>query len=109
MVQERGFVNPDCKGHRLSFRLAREDVELIDHAATLRGSSRTEFMRAAAVRLAESVILERNVIRMSSATFREFLDAVDAQGRNVPELVKVFKHKSPWNQRPVSYGGSGAE
>ena len=53
------------KGHPLSMRLLSADIAIIDRAACLLGRSRTEFMRDAAVRAAEEVIMENAVIRMS--------------------------------------------
>jgi uncharacterized protein (DUF1778 family) len=38
--------------HPLSMRLPATDIELIDRAARIRGNSRTEFVRDAAVRAA---------------------------------------------------------
>lgn len=52
------------KDHPLSMRLAEADHAVIDRSASLRGQSRTEFMRDAAVRTAEEVIMENAVIRI---------------------------------------------
>ena len=41
------------KEHPLSMRLPDADIAIIDRAARLRGRSRTEFVRDAAVRAAE--------------------------------------------------------
>ncbi|MEQ8165996.1 MAG: DUF1778 domain-containing protein, partial [Alphaproteobacteria bacterium] len=41
------------KDHPLSMRLPETDIAIIDRAATLRGRSRTDFVREAAVRAAE--------------------------------------------------------
>ena len=41
------------KDHPLSMRLPDADIAIIDRAATLRGRSRTDFVRDAAVRAAE--------------------------------------------------------
>jgi uncharacterized protein (DUF1778 family) len=40
------------KEHSLSMRLPDTDIAIIDRAATLRGRSRTDFVREAAVRAA---------------------------------------------------------
>ena len=53
------------KEHPLSMRLAEADIAIIDRAAGLRGRSRTDFVREAAVRAAEEVLIERTLIRMS--------------------------------------------
>lgn len=77
-------------------RLPAEDVALIDRAAGLRGRSRTEFVREAAVRAAEEVLMERGLVGMSEAGFRAFVEAIAGPGRRVRELAKVLRRKAPW-------------
>ena len=43
-------------------RLPEADIAIIDRAATLRGRSRTDFVREAAVRAAEDVLMETTPI-----------------------------------------------
>jgi uncharacterized protein (DUF1778 family) len=47
------------KDHPLSMRLPETDLALIDGAAGLRGRSRTDFVREAALHAAEEILLER--------------------------------------------------
>jgi uncharacterized protein (DUF1778 family) len=84
------------KDHPLSMRLADADIAIIDRAANLRGRSRTEFMRDAAVRTAEEVIMENTVIRMSPEGFSAFIDLLDRPAKPVPELVELLKRPAPW-------------
>lgn len=55
----------DRKEYPISMRLPEADVAMIDRAATLRGRSRCDFVRYAAVRAAEEVVMEQSLIRMS--------------------------------------------
>jgi uncharacterized protein (DUF1778 family) len=82
--------------HPLSMRLPAGDVELIDRAARIRGRSRTEFVRDAAVRAAEDVVMERSIVRMSGEGFSAFARAIAGSGRAVTALVKVLKRQAPW-------------
>jgi uncharacterized protein (DUF1778 family) len=82
--------------HPLSMRLPAGDVEIIDRAARVRGRSRTEFVRDAAVRAAEDVLMERTIVRMSPEGFSAFAKAIAGSGRAVNALVKVLKRKAPW-------------
>ena len=84
------------KDYPLVMRLPEADIAVIDRAAGLRGRSRTAFVREAAVRAAEEVILETTLIRMSPRAFQEFLTALDAPAKPVPALVELFKRKPPW-------------
>ena len=79
------------KAHPLSMRLLEADIAIIDRAAGLRGRSRTDFVREAAVRAAEEVLLERTLIRMSPAGFAAFREAIDAPAAPVPELVELLR------------------
>ncbi|WP_369685434.1 DUF1778 domain-containing protein, partial [Phenylobacterium aquaticum] len=53
----------------LSMRLPEADIAIIDRAAELRGRSRTDFVREAAVRAAEEVLMTQSAIRMSTDQF----------------------------------------
>ena len=84
------------KEHPLSMRLPEADIAIIDRAASLRGRSRTDFVREAAVRAAEDVLMETVPIRMSSSGFKAFLNALSTPAASVPEMVEVLSRKAPW-------------
>lgn len=84
------------KDHLVSMRIPNADLAIIDHAARLRGCSRTEFMRDAAVRAAEDAILETSLIRVSPEAFDAFIAALDAPGKPIPALVELLRRPAPW-------------
>lgn len=84
------------KDHPLSMRLPAADIAMIDRAANLRGRSRTDFVREAAVRAAEEAIMDSAPIRMSPAGFKAFVAAISGPAKPVPEMVALFKRKAPW-------------
>ncbi|HVE82779.1 MAG TPA: DUF1778 domain-containing protein [Myxococcales bacterium] len=86
------------KAYPLSMRLPRSDISLIDRAATMRGRSRTDFIRDAAVRAAEEVILDNLPVRMSARGFAAFTKVLAAPPRPVPELVALLKRRAPWER-----------
>lgn len=86
----------DRKEHPISMRLPEADLAMIDRAALLRGRSRTDFVREAAVRAAESALLEQRLVRMSQEGFAEFLDVLAQPAEAVPELVEVLRRPAPW-------------
>ena len=86
------------KDHPLSMRLPDSDLAIIDRAAQLRGRSRTEFMRDAAVRSAEDIIMENALIRMSPQGFSAFVAALDAPAMPVAALVEVLSRPAPWEK-----------
>jgi uncharacterized protein (DUF1778 family) len=97
------------KEHPLSMRLPVADIAIIDRAATLRGRSRTEFVRDAAVRAAEDVLMETAPIRMSPAGFKTFMAALSGPVTVVPEMVELFRRAAPWETvAPSSEVGAGS-
>lgn len=82
----------------LSMRLPEQDLAIIDRAADLRGRSRTDFVREAAVRAAEEVLLEQSIVRLSPDDFEAFKAAIAAPPQAVPEMVELLKRRAPWEQ-----------
>lgn len=84
------------KPHPLSMRLPAADIAIIDRAANLRGRSRTDFVREAAVRAAEEALLEASLIRMTPKGFSAFVAAISAPPKPVPEMVELLSREAPW-------------
>jgi len=84
------------KEHPLSMRLPEADIAIIDRAAGLRGRSRTDFVRDAAVRAAEEVLMESTLVRMTPAGFKAFMKALSGAARPAPEMVELLKRRAPW-------------
>jgi uncharacterized protein (DUF1778 family) len=76
-------------------RLSAADIAMIDRAAVASGRSRTSFVRNAAIRAAEEVVLESTVIRMRPKSFVAFMAAIEAPATEVPELVSALKRSAP--------------
>lgn len=84
------------KDQPLSMRLPEADIAMIDRAAGLRGRSRTDFVRDAAVRAAEEVLMETALIRMSPDGFQAFIAALSAPAAPVPQIVELIRRPAPW-------------
>ena len=89
-------ANAERKEYPISMRLPEADVAMIDRAATLRGRSRTDFVRDAAVRAAEEVVMEQSLIRMSPQGFAGFIEVLAAPAAPVPEMVELARRPAPW-------------
>ena len=85
------------KDHPLSMRMPLMDISIIDRAASLKGRSRTEFIRDAAVRAAEDAILEQGLVRMSDAGFDAFMSAIDAPSERILEMADLANRSAPWD------------
>ncbi len=92
-------TNAKRKEYPLSMRLPEADIAIIDRAAGLRGRSRTDFVREAAVRAAEDVVMEAGLIRMSEKGFAHFMKIVSAPAKPVPAMVELFKRQAPWERK----------
>jgi uncharacterized protein (DUF1778 family) len=92
------------KEHPLSIRLLDADIAIIDRAARLRGRSRTDLMRDAAVRAAEDVLMETTPIRMSAEGFDAFMAAVSGPAVPVPEMVELLRRVAPWEADSLTNG-----
>jgi uncharacterized protein (DUF1778 family) len=77
-------------------RLPEADIALIDRAAGLRGRSRTDFVREAAVRAAEDVVMENTLIRMSAEGFATFMQVLAQPASPVPAMIEVARRSAPW-------------
>lgn len=87
------------KQYPLSMRLPEADIALIDRAASLRGRSRTDFVRDAAMRAAEAILMETAPIRMSASGFKAFMTALSAPATPVPEMVDILRRTAPWERK----------
>ncbi len=83
-------------------RLPEADIAIIDRAATLRGRSRTDFVRDAAVRAAEDALMETVPVRMSPAGFKAFMTALSGPATAVPEIVELVQRPAPWETKALS-------
>lgn len=92
------------KEYPISMRLPEADVAMIDRAAGLRGRSRTDFVREAAVRAAEEVVMEQGLIRMSPEAFSQFMDVLARPVAPVQEMVRDLKRPAPWEPGYTSKG-----
>jgi len=87
------------KEHPLSMRLTDADIAIIDRAAGMRGRTRTDFVREAAVRAAEDVLMESTLVRISPSDFNAFMRALAEPAAAVPEMVELLKCLAPWEAR----------
>lgn len=75
---------------RLEFRLRQESRERIEHAAKLVDESASDFVRTAAERRAEQVLLERDAVTpVPAAFFDQLISALDEEPRPSPALASA--------------------
>lgn len=80
----------------INLRALPEQRDLIDHAATLLGKNRSDFMLEAACDKAQSVVLDQVFFRLDADKFRQFTDQLDAPPARNAGLERLMAVKTPW-------------
>ncbi len=82
----------------INLRVRVQDRALIDQAATLSGSSRSQFMLSSALREAKNVILDRTSFFVDGRTFNQILDMMDAPATQdeLTGMKRLLEAKKPW-------------
>ena len=84
----------------INLRAFPEQRDLIDHAATLPGKNRSDFMLEAACDKAQAVVLDQVFFSLDADNFRQFNDMLDAPPAHNPGLERLMAVKVPWNTKP---------
>jgi uncharacterized protein (DUF1778 family) len=90
------YVHQAAKREALNIRIKPQIRQLIDRAAELSGKNRTDFVLDAARRAAEDTLLDRTVLAVSPAAYRQFLARLDAPPRPNKRLLKSMQTPAPW-------------
>ena len=82
----------------INLRALPEQRDLIDHAASLLGKNRSDFMLEAACERAQTVVLDQVYFALDDDKFQQFLDLIDAPPEPNPGLEHLFAVKAPWDK-----------
>ena len=80
----------------INLRALPEQRDLIDHAASLLGKNRSDFMLEAACDRAQAVVLDQVFFNLDLDKFRQFTDMLDAPPSANPGLERLMAVKAPW-------------
>ena len=69
---------------------------LIDRAAKIAHRNRTEFVLDAAIKMAEEVILDQQLIAVDEKAYDKFVALLDAPPAKNPRLQALMEKKAPW-------------
>ena len=83
----------------IHLRAKAHDRLLIDQAAELLGSNRSQFMMASALKEAKNVILEQTSIYVDNKKFQKVLDWLDtpATQEQIDGMNRLRAIKAPWS------------
>ena len=83
----------------LNIRIRAEERGLIDRAAVVRGTNRTDFILDAARRAAEDALLDQSLISVGPKAYAEFIERLDAPAKPNARLRRTMKRPLPWKVR----------
>ena len=81
----------------INLRARPEQRDLIDHAASLLGKNRSDFMLEAACERAQAVVLDQVFFSLDADKFQEFTALLDAPPSLHPGLERLMAVKAPWS------------
>ncbi len=81
----------------IHLRARMQDKKLIDQAAELVGSNRSQFMLASALKEAKTILLDQSTIYADAKTFQEVMDWMDnpATPAETARMKRILKTKVP--------------
>ena len=82
----------------INLRALPEQRDLIDHAASLLGKNRSDFMLEAACDKAQSVVLDQVFFSLDADKLRQFTQMLDAPPAHNPGLERLMAIKAPWDK-----------
>ncbi|MDP1932074.1 MAG: DUF1778 domain-containing protein [Gammaproteobacteria bacterium] len=80
----------------INLRALPEQRDLIDHAASLVGKNRSDFMLEAACDKAQAVVLDQIFFNLNADQFQQFTAMLDAPPSHNPGLERLMAVSSPW-------------
>ena len=80
----------------INLRALPEQRDLIDHAASMLGKNRSDFMLEAACDKAKLVVLDQVFFSLDADKFRQFTQLLDAPPAHNPGLERLMAAKAPW-------------
>ena len=83
------MIQPPLQSLRMDLRLPQEVRNIIDHAASMEGRTRTDFVIAATLERAEQVIERRKLIRLASRDQELLVESLlEDRAEGPPQYVK---------------------
>jgi uncharacterized protein (DUF1778 family) len=82
----------------IHLRARAQDKELIDQAAELAGTNRSQFMLASALKEAKNILLDQSTIYADAQTFQKVMDWMDAAATPAEQagMKRLLQAKAPW-------------
>lgn len=85
-----------AKDEIINIRATGGQRNVIDQAAEIRGTTRSEFMLDASYREAQNVLMDQTFFLVDPDVFDAFKAMLDNPPAPSPELIKLMTHRPPW-------------
>jgi uncharacterized protein (DUF1778 family) len=84
----------------IHLRARSQDRALIDQAAELVGSNRSQFMIASALKEAKNILLDQSTLHLDARTFQKVMDWMDAEATpfETEGMKRILQAKTPWRR-----------
>lgn len=82
----------------INLRALPEQRDLIDHAASLLGKNRSDFMLEAACERAQAVVLDQVYFSLDAEKYQQFTDLLDAPPKPSAGLDRLFALTPAWDR-----------
>ena len=82
----------------IHLRARTQDRTLIDQAAELVGTNRSQFMLTSAIKEAKNILLDQSTIYADTKTFQKVMDWMDAPATHAETagMKRILQVKTPW-------------
>lgn len=82
----------------IHLRARPQDRKLIDQAAELVGTNRSQFMMAAALKEAKNILIDQSTIYADAQAFQKVMDWLDtaATPAETAGMKRILQAKAPW-------------
>jgi len=81
----------------INLRALPEQRDLIDHAASLLGKNRSDFMLEVACERAQAVVLDQVFFSLDAEKFKQFTAMIDSPPATNAGLERLMAVKAPWH------------
>lgn len=82
----------------INIRVAPEQRNLIDQAASLSSKTRTDFILEAATKAAQDAILDQVLFPVSAERFEAFQQLLDSSPKKNERLIALMARKPGWDK-----------
>lgn len=84
----------------IHLRARTQDKKLIDQAAELMGSNRSQFMMASALKEAKNILLDQSTLYADAISFQKVMDWMDAEATpdEAAGMKRILQSKAPWEK-----------